>query len=293
MQLFSRVFIPKGLHNKAQGRASRTLGIDITPDFLLPRRGCTSIARQLCNPFGVKEYDAHHLPRVREARPWALLCNPFGVNAGSSITKSVALAVKAYLFALFAFVSTASLLTAAEPKDAKSGKISYYKDVRPIFQQHCQGCHQPAKAGGGFNMTVSPTSSKKAIATKRALFRQAGRQLSRRIDPPQGRSSRKCRAARNRFPNRRSRLIVDWIAQGAADDTPASARASLIDQEHPPSYRALPVVTSVAFSPDGQWLAVAGYHEVLLHKADGSGLEARLVGLSERIQSLAFSPDGK
>jgi len=35
-------------------------------------------------------------------------------------------------------------------------------------------------------------------------------------------------------------------------------------------------------------LAVAGYHEVLLHKADGSGIVGRLVGLSERIQSLAF-----
>src|SRR5208282_4611894 len=35
------------------------------------------------------------------------------------------------------------------------------------------------------------------------------------------------------------------------------------------------------------------YHEVLLHKADGSGLAARLVGISERVQSLAFSPDGK
>src|SRR5207244_1228484 len=22
-------------------------------------------------------------------------------------------------------------------------KVSYYKDVRPIFQLHCQGCHQP------------------------------------------------------------------------------------------------------------------------------------------------------
>jgi WD40 repeat protein len=32
---------------------------------------------------------------------------------------------------------------------------------------------------------------------------------------------------------------------------------------------------------------------VLLHSADGAGLAARLVGLSERIQSMAFSPDGK
>jgi WD40 repeat protein len=38
---------------------------------------------------------------------------------------------------------------------------------------------------------------------------------------------------------------------------------------------------------------VAGYHEVLLQKADGSGLAARLVGLSERVQGLRFSPDGK
>ena len=32
---------------------------------------------------------------------------------------------------------------------------------------------------------------------------------------------------------------------------------------------------------------------MLLHKADGSGLVGRLVGLSERIESVAFSPDGK
>ena len=25
--------------------------------------------------------------------------------------------------------------------------VSYYKQIRPIFQAHCQGCHQPAKAG--------------------------------------------------------------------------------------------------------------------------------------------------
>jgi hypothetical protein len=53
------------------------------------------------------------------------------------------------------------------------------------------------------------------------------------------------------------------------------------------------VVTSLAFSPDGTLLAVTGYHEILLHKADGSGLVARLVGMSERVQAVAFSPDGK
>src|SRR5262249_20769173 len=41
------------------------------------------------------------------------------------------------------------------------------------------------------------------------------------------------------------------------------------------------------------YIAVAGFHEVLLHKPDGSGIEARLIGLSERIESVRFSPDGK
>src|SRR5262249_9388992 len=87
-------------------------------------------------------------------------------------------------------------------------------------------------------------------------------------------------------------LISKWIAQGAVDDTPATARVR-IDADHPPTYAAPPVLTSVVFSPDGSLLAVSGYHEVLLYKGDGSGLVARLIGLSERVQSVAFSPDGK
>src|SRR5881394_2424983 len=31
--------------------------------------------------------------------------------------------------------------------------VSYDKQVRPIFQAQCQGCHQPAKPGGGYVMT--------------------------------------------------------------------------------------------------------------------------------------------
>jgi WD40 repeat protein len=90
-------------------------------------------------------------------------------------------------------------------------------------------------------------------------------------------------------------LIKRWVAEGAQDDTPPAAKDP-IDQDHPPVYRAPPVISALAYSPDGGTLAVSGYREVLLHKSDGSSAAApiaRLVGLSHRIESLAYSPDGK
>ena len=78
--------------------------------------------------------------------------------------------------------------------------------------------------------------------------------------------------------------IRKWIELGAKDDTPASNRPQY-DAGHPPIYMAPPVLKSIEYSPKGDLLAIGGYHEVLLHKADGSGLVARLVGQSERIES--------
>ena len=92
--------------------------------------------------------------------------------------------------------------------------------------------------------------------------------------------------------NYEAKLVRKWIDQGAKDDTPENARQRYT-QDNPPRYAVPPVITSLDYSPDGKLLAVAGFHEVLIHNADGSGLVSRLVGLSERIESVAFSPDGK
>ena len=42
----------------------------------------------------------------------------------------------------------------AKGEAAPAAAVSYDKQIRPIFQARCQGCHQPAKPSGGYVMTA-------------------------------------------------------------------------------------------------------------------------------------------
>jgi WD40 repeat protein len=184
---------------------------------------------------------------------------------------------------------TVLVVTAAAEEPAK---VSYYREIRPILQEHCQGCHQPAKPLGGLVMT-SYEAIKKGGESEEPAFvpgKPEESPLVVQITPQDGQAA----MPKDRPPLAASQidLIKRWIAEGAADDTPPMARES-VDMSHPPIYSLAPVITSLDYSPDGKLLAVSGYHEVLLQAADGSGISARLVGLSERIESAVFSPDGK
>ncbi|AMV18060.1 DUF1549 domain-containing protein [Planctomyces sp. SH-PL14] len=177
-------------------------------------------------------------------------------------------------------------------EERPADKVSYHQHIRPIFQAHCQGCHQPARPNGAYVMTgfdqlvAGGESGSKAIVPGKPDESH----LLAEITPTEG----KAEMPKGKPPLASTDidLIRRWIAQGAVDDTPANARQRF-DVNHPPVYSRPPVITSLDISPDGRLLAVAGFHEVLIHRADGSGLVARLVGLSERIESARFSPDGK
>ncbi|MEM8953431.1 MAG: DUF1549 domain-containing protein [Verrucomicrobiota bacterium] len=169
-------------------------------------------------------------------------------------------------------------------------RVSYWEDVRPIFQAKCQGCHQPAKAKGEYVMTdvaklIAGGDTGEAVvahAAAKSFLIEMVTPVDGEVEmPPKGEP----------LTDEELGLVTRWIEEGALDDTPANALQKY-DQDHPPVYAVPPVVTAMDYSPDGKWLAVAGFHEVLLHHADGSGLAGRLVGLSERIESVAFSPDG-
>jgi WD40 repeat protein len=182
---------------------------------------------------------------------------------------------------------------AQDHKPAPVERISYDRMIRPILQANCHGCHQPAKAKGAYVMTshermlAAGESNKKAIVSGKPEASYFVETIT-----PNAKGEAEMPKGRKPLTPAEVDLIRRWIAEGAADDTPINAKVRY-DAEHPPVYTRPPVVASIDYSPDGQVLAVAGFHEVLLMKGDGSERLARLVGVSERVQSVKFSPDGK
>ncbi len=179
-------------------------------------------------------------------------------------------------------------VTVARAADSAEKPVSYYQDLVPIMKRSCTGCHHPGKLKGELDVTTYAALTKggkhgtsfKAGQPKDSLLIEeiSGAEPSM---PKEGDPLTKAEIA----------MFERWITQGANDDTPTNANSFKLAA--PPTYLRPPVITALAFSPDGTKLAVSGYHEVLLHSADGSNLIARLVGESPRIESVAFSPDGK
>ena len=185
-------------------------------------------------------------------------------------------------------LSVALLILAASTASASGvdSSVSYYKDIRPIFVSNCNSCHKPEKLKGDLDMTTV------------AMLLKGGKHGSDLV-PGQPSKSKLIELISGDSPDmpdegdplsaKQVSLISRWIEQGAVDDTPKVGEAKI----EPPTYTVPPVVTSMAYSPDGSLLAVAGYHEILLHKSDGSEIVARLTGEAPRVESVVFSQDGK
>lgn len=175
------------------------------------------------------------------------------------------------------FAALALAALAADP--------SFQKDVFPILQKNCAGCHQPAQKSSDLDVT---SYAKLKAGGKRGPAFTANADESLIVQYMTGAMKPPMPLGQPALPPAAIALIRDWIRAGAKDDSPAVEEANT-----PTIYQQPPVITALEFSPDGRLLAVSGNREVLVHAADGSGLKARLQGKAERLLSIAFSPDGK
>ncbi len=173
---------------------------------------------------------------------------------------------------------TAANLPAAAP--------SFSRDIQPILQKKCQGCHQPASKTSGLDLTTFDGFSKggkkgPAFIAERPDDSIVVRYLTAALQPrmPLGEAA---------LPDNEIALIKEWIRDGAKNDSLPETT-----ELRTPVYLQPPVITALRFSPDGSEIAVSGNGEVLIHSVDGKAPLRRLMGSAERILSLAYSVDGK
>ncbi|MCA9061550.1 MAG: hypothetical protein KDA96_00745 [Planctomycetaceae bacterium] len=176
-----------------------------------------------------------------------------------------------------------------QPSDTEQDPVSYYRNVRPILQRQCSGCHFNGKQEGGLSVVSVDALSKGGESGSSVIAGKPDDSLL--IEVLTGDDPRMPVNA-DPLPAEEIETLRRWIAEGAKDDTPEGLQREY-SAENPPVYSAPPVVTSLDYSPDGQLLAVTGYHEVLIHTLDGSKPVRRLIGRSPRLESLSFSPDGQ
>jgi mono/diheme cytochrome c family protein len=172
------------------------------------------------------------------------------------------------LAAVFVFLNAA--LSAADP--------SYFRDVRPLLQRQCQGCHQPNLKSSGLDLT---SFEGLAAGGKR------GPGIGLIVEYMTGEKKPQMPLGQPALAAADIELVKGWIAAGAKNDMPAEAVDKAI------TYTLPPVITALAFSPDGKSLAVSGNREVLIHALDGGTALQRLAGLSDRILSLGTRAMGR
>ena len=120
-------------------------------------------------------------------------------------------------------------IIAAEDKVKTNTLTSYFKDIRPIFQQNCQGCHQPAKVQGSYMMIDFPSLFLKGDRDKIQIF--PGDPLKSNIYQVMiAHADQKAEMPKGKDPltKDQTELVRKWILEGAKDDSPKSAK-KLVD----------------------------------------------------------------
>lgn len=187
---------------------------------------------------------------------------------------------------LFCFVVWSPFVSA--DNHGKEDPVSYHKQILPLLKRSCQGCHHPGDANADLIVTSYDELKRGGMAGEAIIPGKPDESLIIELisgDPPA--------MPQNQEPLTKDEidLFRRWILEGAKDDTPEVTDE--MGEGNYPQYTVPPVVSAIAFSPDGTTLAVSGVSEVILYDSKTYDIKSRLVGKARRIQSIVYTDEGK
>lgn len=168
----------------------------------------------------------------------------------------------------------------------------YLKQIAPIFQKHCVGCHSAddpegklslesfvdLQKGGGHGPSVQPGD----VASSRLLQMVTGR--VKPVMPPEG---------EQQLSEREISLLTAWIEAGAkGPDGIEPPRRTLMVPRIRPEITRQGAIASVAISPDGSRIAVARFAAVEILDAASLKVLRSLKDFPGKVNSVEFSIDG-
>ncbi len=168
--------------------------------------------------------------------------------------------------------------------------VSYSRQIRPILTRQCVACHQPQSKQSDLLLTTY--DGFKQGGRKGAAFAPGKPEESVVLAYLSGKNKPQMPLGGKPLADDQIELFRRWIEQGGVNDAGAETAIAPPGTDKPVVYKSAPLITAFAFAPGGATIAVSGYHEILLASAEGK-LVGRLPGLSMRIHSVSFTPDGK
>src|SRR5439155_1313537 len=137
-----------------------------------------------------------------------------------------------------------TVVFAAGADDTKP--VSFYHDVVPLLKRSCTGCHHPDKLKGELDLTTYAAFQKGG--KHGPAFKPGKTDESRVIEEVSGEEPNMPKEG-DPLTKEEVALFERWIREGAKDDTPPEANS--FKWSGPPVNAALPVISAIAFSPDG------------------------------------------
>ncbi|MCA9040997.1 MAG: hypothetical protein KDA65_11665 [Planctomycetaceae bacterium] len=196
-----------------------------------------------------------------------------------------------FLFCLATFFLALPLNLLAEEKTSVA-EIDYQKQVAPILQKYCVGCHNAQDREGELDLQTFAAIEKGGDSGPAIISGKGSESLL--IQVLTGEADSVMPPEDNEAPSEKEiALLKAWIDSGAKGPAAGSETITLNVPEIQPQHSYQEPITSMDWSDDGKWVAVASFKHVDILDARNLKPVRSLSQFPGKVNSVSFSKDSR